>query len=142
MPSHEDQTFRSLQPPTQILRRWLPAGLWMGLIFYLSAQPDLPLPSETPDLVSYLAHVGEYAVLAGLLLWAAGPRPRRRAFALAALLALAYALSDEWHQSFVPGRSCSLADLAADAAGAACALALLARTRLLHRPPPPPGPEA
>ena len=41
----------------------------------------------------------------------------------AAAIAIAYAVSDEWHQAFVPGRHSDVADLVADAAGAALAVA-------------------
>lgn len=33
------------------------------------------------------------------------------------LIGAIYGLSDEWHQSFVPGRDCSVYDVAADALG-------------------------
>jgi VanZ family protein len=45
-------------------------------------------------------------------------RVRLRAAGLAILAAGLYGLSDEWHQSFVPGRSDSGLDLLADVAGA------------------------
>lgn len=54
------------------------------------------------------------------------PRPLLTRVALATiLLCSAYALSDEWHQSFVPGRTFDLWDLAADLAGISTALMLL-----------------
>jgi VanZ family protein len=39
----------------------------------------------------------------------------------------AFGASDEWHQSFVPGRSAEVADWVADTAGAACAAVLYVR---------------
>jgi len=42
----------------------------------------------------------------------------------AATLAVAYGVTDEWHQRFVPGRSATLGDLAADAVGAVVAVAI------------------
>ena len=44
---------------------------------------------------------------------------------LALFLAIAYALSDEWHQSFVPGRSATLSDVMVDASGALIGLLLI-----------------
>ena len=98
--------------------RWLPALGWMTLIFWFSSQSDLPRAS-IPVLELLLkkgAHLGVYAVLAILLAYAiAVPRYGRRvAFALAVL----YAISDEFHQSFTPGRTPHAADVLIDAAGA------------------------
>jgi hypothetical protein len=106
---------------------WGLVAAWMGVIYYLSAQPRLPLPPSTPGFVSYAGHVVEYAVLAALICRALGPGARMAGLALAA--AVLYGASDELHQSFVPGRSCSLLDVAADAVGAAMVALLWARTR-------------
>ena len=105
---------------------WLPVLVWAGLIFALSSVPDLGTGLGGWDLVlRKLAHAGEYAVLGALLQRVLG-RPGL-AFALGAL----YALSDEIHQSFVPGRQGSPLDVALDAAGVAVGVALwhLAQTR-------------
>lgn len=114
-----------------LLAAWLPVLAWMGLIFFLSAQPDLPRPpgGVLVLLLSSLAHVVEYGVLAVLVARALGPGPRAWPAALA--LVLLYALSDELHQAFVPGRTPDAWDIAADAAGAL--LALWAWTRLRAR---------
>ncbi len=98
--------------------RWLPALGWMLLIFWFSSQSDLPSASM-PVLELLLkkgAHFGAYAILAILLARAiALPRyGRRAAFALAVL----YAISDEFHQSFTPGRMPQATDVLIDAAGA------------------------
>ncbi len=95
------------------LSAWGPVVLWAGLIFALSSIPDLGTGLGGWDLaLRKLAHAAEYAVL-GLLLRRALLRPLP-----AFLLAVAYALSDELHQHFVPGRQAALADVAVDAAGA------------------------
>jgi hypothetical protein len=108
----------------------------MGIIFYLSNQPALPsVPGIWIELQDIAGHFIEYAVLAGLLRWAlagAGVQtPDRWAF----LLSLAYALSDEFHQSFVPGRHPDPFDIVTDAAGALFALAALRlwRTQRVRR---------
>lgn len=130
-------------------RRWLPPALWMGLIFWLSSDPDSGanssrllgplirllapgLPAEQVELVVFVcrkaAHFVAFGVLAWLL-WRALERPgdagrwrwSRAGWALA--LAVLYAVSDEWHQSWVPPRRASAWDVALDAAGAAAALA-------------------
>lgn len=73
------------------------------------------------------AHFAEYGVL-GFLLSAIGVsfyiKPKINipvSFATGAL----YAVSDEIHQYFVPGRSCQLSDIITDSAGALCGAALL-----------------
>jgi hypothetical protein len=94
------------------LRLWLPVVAWAGLIFALSSVPDLGTGLGGWDLtLRKLAHAGEYAVLGALLL-----RALRRgvpAFALG----VAYAISDEVHQHFVPGRRGAPLDVLIDAVG-------------------------
>ena len=91
----------------------------MGVIFWLSAQPDLSSGLGAWDTVlRKAAHMLEYGVL--WLLW-------RRALgsgssALAAAIAIAYAVSDEYHQSFVEGRVGSPVDVLIDASGVALAM--------------------
>lgn len=114
----------------QIAVAWLPAVLWMAFIFYLSAQSR---PLRTPPTgLSYIAHFGEYAVLAFLLFWAQLSRGSWKgrltlSLAISFILATLYGASDEFHQSFVPGRDASPLDVAADATGAAFALILIGR---------------
>jgi hypothetical protein len=112
------------------LRATAPLAL-MALIFYLSAQeavgPDLPA------WVRVVAHFGEYALLAALWVWALAPLLGRRAILLAAAIAFIYALSDEYHQSFVEGRDADPFDVLADAAGIAVAVSLLARYSVAGR---------
>lgn len=98
---------------------WLPVVAWAGLIFALSSVPDLGTGLGGWDLLlRKLAHAGEYAVLGALLLRAT-QRPGV-AFALGTL----YAVSDEIHQSFVPGRAGSPVDVALDTLGVAAGLVL------------------
>ncbi len=106
------------------LIRWGLVLVWMALIFFLSAQPDLPHPDSgwLAFLVSSGAHLFFYGVLALLLNWAL--EDSRRGLALLAFgLALLYGISDEFHQSFVPGRVPDALDLISDGLGAALALA-------------------
>jgi VanZ family protein len=98
----------------------------MGVIFYLSAQPDLPGPPEPwlATLVSNASHFGVYAILA-YLWWRLLSRLRkmdRDALVLALVVSVLFGLSDEIHQSFVPGRDSSVLDLLVDTAGAVTAL--------------------
>ena len=108
------------------LGRCLPALVLMGLIFLVSAQPTLPEVQGDLDVaVKKAAHMTEYGVLFALWLWALpGPRPTAARWALA--ITLAYAVSDEVHQSFVDGRTASPFDVAIDAAGMGVAAAIWA----------------
>jgi VanZ family protein len=109
------------QSPIGALRswlwRWLPPLLWMGLIFFLSAQPDLPhAPGEWLDAVlKKFGHAAEYLLLFCMLLraWRYSRSPAKALDA--ALLATAlYAVSDELHQAFVPGRHANWYDVLID----------------------------
>lgn len=98
---------------------WGPAVLWMAVLFHLSSQPDLGLAGGVPD---WLTHGTAYLILAALLCRAraGGLRPLSAPGAvLSACLATAYGVSDEYHQSFVPGRQASAADVFKDLGGAA-----------------------
>lgn len=109
----------------QVFWYWLPAVLYAGMIFYLSAQshPDEQLPSFVlKDVSDKVLHAVEYAVLAVLCYrafrWAAGPSVARQALALAIVTASIYGITDEVHQFFVPFRESSWLDWLADTAGA------------------------
>jgi len=94
----------------------------MAIIFALSAQPDLGTGLGGWDLVlRKLAHMAEFGLLWWLWLRALG-QPQA-----AAAITLAYAVSDEFHQSFVSGRVGSPVDVLIDATGVAIAYALWAR---------------
>jgi VanZ family protein len=94
------------------LNLWLPVVLWAALIFTLSAIPGLGTGLGTWDLVlRKLAHAAEYAVLGALLVRALQREP------LAILVGSAYAVTDEVHQAFVPGRQGAVVDVLIDAVG-------------------------
>lgn len=101
---------------------WFPVIGWAGLIFYLSSVPHLKTDLGIWDLIlRKCAHVFEYAVL-GLLLVNAWRKtwqtvPSRRAVGWCIALGILYAASDEFHQSFVPGRGPSVLDVTIDSFG-------------------------
>lgn len=102
-----------------LTRLWLPVVAWAALIFALSSVPDLGTGLGGWDLVlRKIAHAAEYAILGALLVRATGRAGL--AFALGAL----YAISDEVHQSFVPGRLGSPLDVAIDTVGVAAGVIL------------------
>ncbi len=133
----------------RILRYWLPASAWLVLIAILSgggvhagltfkvvkAVVLFFLPDAGLDTIRFvhlivrkLGHVVEYFVLALLLFRAyrmdAADGWHHRWALFSALLALAVAGADEFHQIFVPRRSGTLGDVAFDAVGILLAQAL------------------
>jgi len=119
-------------------RFWLPPIFWMALIFAFSSV-SIPLPAPAPDYVFVLAHFAEFFILAGLLLRALnrgfGRSPSLAASLTGFTLSVIYAITDELHQSFVPGRVPDFGDIAVDAAGAAAAILLITLLLLaIHRP--------
>ena len=126
----------ALTPAARIIRYWLPLLAWMGVIFALSHTAvdtvesvlDGPLQIAPEiaksDLVVHPLEFGVLAILAYRLL--ASYRIRRRYALISALLfATAYGALDEFHQSFVPGRNATLADLGLDILGALIGLAAI-----------------
>jgi VanZ family protein len=131
----------------QFLRNWFPVFLWASLIFFFSTdvfssantagafEPILQqiFPQLTPDYIEHihavfrkLGHFTEYFVFGGLLWRAlhsqdvAGTRSRRLALSLA--ITVIYAVSDEWHQSFVPSRTANVIDVLIDTIGGLCGI--------------------
>ena len=100
-------------------RRWLWPMLVAATIFFASSRSHV----AAPDIANFdkVAHFSVYGLLATLLVrLGRGPL----AVWLALLATSLYGASDEWHQYFVPGRSCELGDWVADTTGAALAIAL------------------
>lgn len=92
-----------------IVPRWLPALMLMIAIFAFSSRTSNELPNfgGWDYLVKKSAHGIGYGLLALSYLRAL---PNRN-YKLAWLLAVLYSLTDEFHQSFVPGRRASLIDV-------------------------------
>lgn len=108
-------------------RRWVAVALWATVIFMLSDRSRVPsAPGLSSQVTAVAGHLIAYGILGFLLASAlrdSGAAPRRAA-RMALLLAVLYGVSDEWHQSFVPGRDPSLGDVFTDAVGAALGVAL------------------
>jgi VanZ family protein len=95
---------------------------WAAVIFAFSSIPSLGTGLGTWDLVlRKIAHATEFAILAALLVRAT------RSPALAIVLAVGYAITDEVHQSFVSGRHGAPLDVVIDAVGVVVGALLASR---------------
>jgi len=93
------------------IRKWIPAVFVMVIIFWFSSQPSSELPNFdwADKIVKKGGHMLGYALLAWSYWYAMHLQPHKRK--LAWLLAILYALTDEYHQSFVTGRYPSAFDV-------------------------------
>jgi VanZ family protein len=100
----------------------------MALIFIASGTQGSDLPSfGTWDLFAKKGgHMCGYAMLAFAFMHALnkGGKPARGRLLAAAALACLYAMTDEFHQKFTPGRTSSIIDVGIDTAGAVLGLAI------------------
>ena len=112
--------------------RVVPAVLCMAIIFKLSSMTTAEL-EDFPHIWDKLAHFCEYATLAGCyaMLWTRNAWSKRQwlRVLVVGILALAYGCTDEYHQSFVPGRSVSLEDICADVVGGIVGITIYALVR-------------
>ena len=150
-----------MQKLQTFLKYWLPAMVWMVLIFSASADTKsyhhsssffVPLlhwlfPAMSTDSIEAVhhlfrkcGHLTEYALLA-LLLWRAIHRPQRHnprpwrwdEAGLALAIVFLYAASDEFHQIFVPSRTALVSDVFIDSAGGAAGLFVLWLVRKIFK---------
>ena len=97
---------------------WLATAGYMALIFFLSSR-HLHLPYLLPVYFDKLAHVLIYMPLAFLLFISLRKSGLNKyIFLISFMLAGIYGITDELHQSFVPGRDAAAADAVADFFGA------------------------
>jgi VanZ family protein len=145
--------FFGVSKARSFLKYWLPVLIWMVVIFSASGDQGSfqhssriigPLlhwlfPNMQEINVNHVvtfarkcAHLTEYAILAGLF-WRALRKPAgfrtlpwlwREAFWAIVFVAF-YAMSDEFHQSFVPGREGKVTDVLIDTTGAALGMMFL-----------------
>lgn len=102
--------------------RLVPMIVVMGTIFFLSHQPGdrLHLP-QLPGIDKW-THLAAYGTLAATVLFAFDARRKSarplHVVGLTVVFCLLYGISDEFHQSFIVGRTASIYDLLADGCGA------------------------
>jgi len=107
--------------------------IWCSMIFLLSHQPSLPLPPLFWH-ADKLMHGSAYACM-GILAWRTmhhAPLAMRIRLLYALTFCTLYGISDEWHQSFIPGRDSDAFDWLADSIGAACAITGMQLLRHYH----------
>lgn len=101
------------------LSLWLPVVFWCILIFSLSSIPTV----QTSEIywwdfiIKKTAHVLEYGILYFLVFRAMNSKNIKPNWAFPFLFCLLYAITDEYHQSFVPGRHCKAMDIGFDSLG-------------------------
>ena len=115
------------------IKNWLPVILWAGMIFFLSSIPDLRsgLPNIFDLILRKIAHSGEFGILA-ILLWRAilslnfkqSKQSTANVIVIVIIIVILYAISDELHQGFVPGRVASPIDALIDSFGAIIGLVI------------------
>ena len=115
--------------------RPLPLLSMMAVIFTLSHQPGDSFTLPEIINIDKLLHILVYTLL-GLTAWYALPPNWRQdhpkmAAGLVVGCCLLYGVTDEWHQSFIPGRLASAADIAADTVGGGLAMLIVNALRVL-----------
>jgi VanZ family protein len=101
---------------------WLPTILWMAFIFGFSAQPSLHASSVSWQdfLIKKSAHVTEYFILGLFLNFSLKNSTKlslRQRLLLLIIIGLVYAVSDEFHQTFIAGREGRIRDVLIDSLG-------------------------
>ena len=107
--------------------------LLMGVIFYFSAQTSSGDHPWWDVIVRKLGHVTGYALLTALWWWALRGVVGRPLL-IAVCIAFAYACTDEFHQTFVSGRTGTPVDVAIDSIGMAIAALLINLRRRMSDP--------
>lgn len=102
-----------------VLNLWLPVAAYMAVIFYFSSLSNPALPPGTSDTSWHTAgYLGLALVTCRALAGGFGRVLTPRMALVAFAIVVGYGVTDEWHQSFVPGRTPDVGDIAADALGA------------------------
>lgn len=109
---------------------------YCAFIFWMSSQPDPPVPQQLFPGFDKLEHIGAYGVMDALVLFGMKKSPRPHTLArllwVPLLFTIAFGFTDEFHQHFVPHRNVDPEDIVADTVGAALAQAVLLRYAFGH----------
>ncbi len=112
--------------------------VWAGVLFALSSIPGRDIPTIEFSYSDKIVHCGIYGVLGALCFRALRLTTRLRvvpAILVVPLIVLAYGISDEVHQMFVPQRSSEVLDVVADVVGGALGAILASRWPGLRKQP-------
>jgi VanZ family protein len=98
---------------------WFPVLIWAGFIFWLSSIPNLKSGLEQDFILRKIAHILEYAILTFLFLRALTKENLSigKIVISSIVFSLFYALTDEYHQTFIFGREGSLGDVGINSIG-------------------------
>lgn len=98
---------------------YLPVLLWCGFIFLLSSQTNLPGPNTAmwDFLFKKSAHMFVYGVLYWLLFRSVNVGKQAKLFLLPFVFCMLYSVTDEFHQSLIPGRTPTVRDVGFDVLG-------------------------
>ncbi len=107
----------SIHPYSVKMRRAAPY-IWGGLILTLSSIPNLTSPYSKTGGIDKLAHFGEYLIFALLIF-----NKKQKGYIMP--LILLFAVVDELHQKFIPGREVEISDLGLNFAGILCGWLIL-----------------
>lgn len=93
--------------------KFIPSIIWMAVIFYFSSKQTTGIGTTSTNrfLILKSFHLIEFAFLAFLLSYAVVKKK------IVIIIAYLYAISDEVHQSFVPGRTSRFRDTLIDLVG-------------------------
>ena len=119
-----DNMLKTRQIPIRVTRQliaWAPAIGWAMVLFLLSSLSDSDLSSFAFSFSfpfdDKVMHLALYSVLGGTLQFGRLSSSSGLGHWTVIAIGIIYGVSDEWHQSFVPGRNPSAADLLADTMG-------------------------
>lgn len=121
-----------------LLTLWGPFIAALAVVFWLSSMSDVPGTRYVWDKVLHAAGYAGLGLLALRAFHGGFASPRVAPTLFAASTVILWGISDEFHQSFVPGRDASARDVIADAIGFAIAVGVMAAvtslTARLKRP--------
>jgi VanZ family protein len=105
------------------------------VIFLVSSISSFPNLEKTGINISIFYHFGVFFMFTFFLtLSLINGKLDNKTILIILLISLAYALSDEFHQLFVPGRFCSLEDMLIDFAGSICSVLVIKTIEKLKTP--------
>jgi len=115
----------------KFLSLWIPVILWCGIIFFFSSIPDLKIKELGfwDFILRKIAHITEFGILTVLFFRAFSGSIKNNISFWSGFSSFVYAITDEFHQLYVPGRGPSPVDVLIDTFGIFFALLILKYAR-------------